>query len=380
MSTTTGEAPNDAITVKAVELRRVGMPLVSPFRTSFGTQTLRDLLFVRVLTDHGEGWGEAVSMGAPLYSSEYTDGLQDVVRSFLLPRLFAAGPVSAHHVAKVTAPVVGHRMAKAAVEMAWLDAELRLQGRSWAREMGAVATRVPCGVSVGIMDSIPELLDAVGGYLDEGYVRIKLKVEHGWLTEPVAAVREAFGDIPLQVDANAAFTLADARLLRQLDSFDLLLIEQPFPEEHVRAHAELRRLIDTPVCLDESILSAQSCVDAILAGAVDIVNIKAGRVGGYLEARRIHDVCAAHDVPVWCGGMVESGLGRAANAALAAGPNFRLPGDNSASSRFYRQDIVTEPMVIDEGHLPVPTGPGLGVEIDHDALNDLTTSIELVSP
>lgn len=366
--------------LERVELRRVALPLVTPFRTSFGTQTERDILLVHVIGSEAEGWGECVALVEPVYSAEYVDGAQDVLRRFLLPRLFAAGDVAAHRVADLLGPVQGHRMAKAAVEMAILDAELRSQGRRFADAMGASRDEVDCGVSVGIADSIPQLLDWVGGYLDQGYVRIKLKIEPGWDLEPVAAVRERFGDIPLQVDANAAYRLHDAAHLAKLDAFDLLLIEQPLPEEHVRAHAVLREAVRTPMCLDESIVSAESCVDAILLGAVDIVNIKPGRVGGYLEAKRIHDVCAAHDVPVWCGGMVESGLGRAANVALAAGPNFVLPGDTSASDRFYERDLITEPFVMTEGKLRVPQGPGLGVEVDRDFLEECTTDTIVLQP
>ena len=361
--------------LEAIELRRIALPLVSPFRTSFGTQTERDVLLVRAVTSDAEGWGECVALLEPMYSSEYVEGAQHVMERFLLPRLLAQGDVTAIDVARLLAPVQGHRMAKAAVEMAVLDAELRLAGRSWAREMGAVIDRVPSGVSVGIMDTLPQLLDAVQGYVDEGYVRIKLKIEPGWDIQPVAAVRERFGDIALQVDANTAYTLADAQHLAQLDGFGLLLIEQPLPEEHVRAHAELARTLKTPICLDESIVSAQSCVDAILIGAVHIVNVKPGRVGGYLEARRIADVCAAHDIPVWCGGMLETGLGRAANAALAANPAFRLPGDISAASRFYERDIVTQPITLEAGYVRVPEGPGLGTVIDQAFLDQVTTSV-----
>ena len=226
------------------------------------------------------------------------------------------------------------------------------------------------------MDSIPALLDAVDGYLAEGYVRIKLKIEPGWDVEPVRAVRERFGDeVLLQVDANTAYTLADARHLARLDPFDLLLIEQPLDEEDVLGHADLARLIKTPVCLDESIVSAQSAAAAIRLGACQIVNIKPGRVGGYLEARRIHDLCVAHGVPVWCGGMLETGLGRAANVALAALPGFTLPGDTSGSGRYYRTDI-TPPFVLDDGHLTVPTGPGLGVSPLADELAAVTTGTE----
>jgi O-succinylbenzoate synthase len=359
-----------------VELRRIAMPLVSPFRTSFGTETARDVLLVRAVTDDAEGWGECVAMTDPLYSSEYVDGAADVIRRFLLPRLVAGGPLGAQDVATRLEPVKGHRMAKAALEMAVLDAELRATGRSFARELGAVHDRVPCGVSVGIMDSVPELLDAVGGYLEEGYVRIKLKIEPGWDVEPVRAVRERFGDdVLLQVDANTAYTLADAQHLARLDPFDLLLIEQPLDEEDVLGHADLARLISTPVCLDESITSARDAAAALRLGACRIVNIKPGRVGGYLEARRIHDVCAAQGVPVWCGGMLETGLGRAANVALAALPGFTLPGDTSASGRYYAGDI-TEPFVLDDGHLRVPDGPGLGLAPLEDRLVEVTTSTE----
>jgi O-succinylbenzoate synthase len=374
------------VKLQGVELRRVAMPLVSPFRTSFGTQTARDILLLRAVTtsDRGdaEGWGECVAMSDPLYSSEYVDATADVLRRFLLPELAASADRldrdGAHAVASVLDKFKGHRMAKAALEMAVLDAELRTEGRSFARELGAVHDRVPSGVSVGIFDSIPALLDAVDGYLAAGYVRIKLKIEPGWDVEPVRAVRERFGDdVLLQVDANTAYTLRDARHLAKLDAFDLLLIEQPLQEEDVLGHAELARQISTPVCLDESIVSAQTAAAAITLGACAVINIKPGRVGGYLEAVRIHDLAAAHGLAVWCGGMVETGLGRAANAALGALPGFTLPGDISASDRFYATDI-TEPLVLEDGHMAVPTGPGLGVTPIPEILDAVTTATEWI--
>ncbi|HZY75263.1 MAG TPA: o-succinylbenzoate synthase [Jatrophihabitantaceae bacterium] len=362
-----------------VELRRIQMPLVAPFRTSFGVESLRDILLLRVVTDDAEGWGECVAMSRPMYSSEYADAAADVLRRFLVPLLAAEQQLDATRVAPALAGVRGHRMAKAALEMAVLDAELRAQGRPLARELGAVHDRVPCGVSVGIMNSIPELLDAVGGFLADGYVRIKLKIQPGWDVEPVRAVRERFGDdVLLQVDANAAYTLGDARLLAQLDPFNLLLMEQPLDEEDVLGHADLAKLVRTPICLDESIVSARAAADAIRLGACSIVNIKPGRVGGYLEARRIHDVCLAHGVPVWCGGMLETGIGRAANVALAALPGFTLPGDTSASDRYYRTDI-TAPFVLAEGYLDVPTAPGIGVDPIPEQLDAVTTSTEWLS-
>ena len=362
-----------------IELRRIAMPLVAPFRTSFGVETERDVLLVRAVSQDAEGWGECVAMSDPLYSAEYVDGAVDVLRRFMIPALAAQDRLDANAVAQALAPIKGHRMAKAALELAVLDAELRAEGRPLARELGAVRDRVACGVSVGIMDSIPQLLDAVEEYLDAGYVRIKLKIEPGWDVAPVRAVRERFGDdVLLQVDANTAYTLADARQLARLDPFDLLLIEQPLDEEDVLGHAKLAKMLTTPVCLDESITSAASAAAAIELGACAVVNIKPGRVGGYLEARRIHDVCAAHGIPVWCGGMLETGIGRAANVALAGLPAFTLPGDTSASDRYFRTD-VTAPFVLDDGHLKVPTQPGIGVTPLPDQLAAVTTSTEWIA-
>jgi len=366
------------LAVEAVELVRIRLPLVSPFRTSSGTQTARDVLLLRIVAGGLEGWGECAAMAEPLYSSEYVDAAQAVIIDHLLPRLFAHDGVTAEDVAPVLAPVKGHRMAKAAVEMAWLDAQLRNQGRSFGQYLGATRAAVDCGVSVGILDTIPQLLEAVAQYLDQGYRRVKLKIEPGRDLEPVRAVRARFGpDLPLQVDANAAYTLADAPLLAQLDPYNLLLIEQPLPEEQLLAHVRLSRLVRTPICLDESIVSVDAAGEAIEMGACSIINIKAGRVGGYLEARRIHDLCQQRGIPVWCGGMLETGLGRAANVALAALPNFTLPGDTSASGRYYREDI-TAPFVLENGRLNVPTGPGLGVEVIPEILRRVTVSRRLV--
>jgi O-succinylbenzoate synthase len=360
--------------LETVELVRLAMPLVAPFQTSFGIQTTREALLVHVATEDGaEGWGECVAKPEPMYSSEYLDSAAHVIQHFLLPRLAAAPDFSAESVAALLAPVRGHRMSKAAVEMAVLDAQLLGRGQSFGRYLGVTRTRVPAGVSVGIMDSIPALLDAVDGYVDEGYQRIKLKIQPGWDLAPVAAVRERIGDLPLQVDANAAYTLADAGHLRRLDDFDLLLIEQPLGEEDIRQHAELARWVQTPICLDESVVSAQAAADAIALGAARVINIKPGRVGGYLEAQRIHDLCRAHGVAAWCGGMLETGLGRAANIALAGLPGFTLPGDISASGRFYATDI-TEPRVLEAGHQTVPTQPGIGARPIPEAIDEFVTN------
>ena len=371
-----------SFTIEHVELRRIAMPLVSPFRTSFGSQTARDILLVRVDladadggSDTVTGWGECVALSEPSYSPEYVDGAQHVIINHLLPRLLAATSIAAADVAPLLAALHGHPMAKAALEMAVLDAQLRATGTSFASFLGADRTRIPSGVSIGIHDTTDELLAAVQGYVDDGYVRIKLKIEPGSDLDQVAAVRELLGpDTPFQVDANTAYRRTDGAHLARLDEFDLLLIEQPLPEDDIIGHARLADEIETPICLDESLVSASGTADAIELGACEIANIKPGRVGGYLEAVRIHDVCVALDIPVWCGGMLETGIGRAANAALAALPGFTLPGDISASTRFYARDIVHDPITITDGHVTVPTTPGLGFDLDHEFLDSVTTS------
>ena len=363
--------------LEAVELRRIRMSLVAPFETSFGVQSERDILIVKAITDGGEGWGECVAGEEPDYSSEYVEAAQHVLVHHLLPPLLERPALGAADVAGALRRFHGHRMAKAAIEMAVLDAELRSRRESFAHYFGAVRSAVDCGVSVGIHRTIPELIKTVGGYLDLGYRRVKLKIKPGWDVEPVRAVRERFGDVPLQVDANTAYSPADARHLAELDAFGLLLIEQPLPEDQVLAHAELAKVVRTPICLDESITSEQAAADAIQLGACKIINIKPGRVGGYLEARRIHDLCLKHHVPVWMGGMLETGIGRAGNVAMAAMPNFKLPGDTSASDRYYHRDI-TEPFVLVDGRLNVPQGPGLGVNVDQPYLEEITTSVQLV--
>ena len=371
--------PAASVALEGFELRVLHLPLVSPFTTSFGTETVREVIVVRALTSDGDGWGEIVTQAGPLYSSEYTQGAWDVALRFLAPALLDRTRLAAEDVAGVLEPFKGHRMAKAGLELAVLDAALRAEGRALGEYLGAVRDRVPSGVSVGIQHDPAALVDTVGRYLDEGYVRIKIKIKPGRDIADTAAVRDAFGTIPLQVDANSAYTLADAATLAELDRFDLLLIEQPLQEDDLVDHAELARRLRTPVCLDESIVSDKAAADALALGSASVINIKAGRVGGYLEAVRIHDRARDAGVPVWCGGMLETGIGRAANAALAALPGFTLPGDVSASSRFYTRDVITEPAVLEDGHVRVPTGPGLGVEIDPVALEDFTVARETLT-
>lgn len=354
------------MTTASIRLHRLRVPLVRPFRTSFGTETVRDLVLVEARgADGRSGWGECVTMDWPGYSSEYTDGAIDVLRRHLVPALpDSDDPETVRHALD---HLRGHPMAKCALTTALLDLRLRRDGISLGSYLGAVRPRIDCGVSVGIPSSIDALLDEVAGYLDAGYLRIKLKIEPGWDTEPVAAVRGRWPSIRLQVDANQAYGRGDLDHLAQLDAFDLVLIEQPLHEDDWYGHVLLAERMSTPVCLDESILSAASADSAIRLKATSVINIKPGRLGGYLEARDVHDTCVAAGVPVWCGGMLETGIGRAANLALAGLPGFTVIGDTSASSRYYAQD-VTAPFILDGGQLPVPTGPGIGVDPIPDVL------------
>ncbi|HZX53802.1 MAG TPA: o-succinylbenzoate synthase [Ilumatobacteraceae bacterium] len=367
------------LTPELFELRRLRMPLVRPFRTSFGTETVREVMIVRVVTDVGEGWGECSIESKPLYLSEFLDAADHVFRDHLAPRLFAAGPLRACQVADALEEVKGHRMAKSAMEMAILDAELRAEGRSFHEFLGGTRSSVPVGVSVGITDTVDELVDIVAGYVAEGYRRIKLKIEPGFDIEPVRRVREANPDVMLQVDANTAYFPRDIDHLGQLDPFDLLLIEQPFGEDDLVGHAELAKQIATPVCLDEAIRSLDHARSALALDAAAIINIKPARVGGYLAAVAIHDHCVEAGVPVWCGGMLETGIGRSANLALASLPGFTLPGDISATKRYWTKDI-TQPFELEEGEIAVPVGIGFGVEVDTAFVEELTVRRDELRP
>ncbi|HEX9258246.1 MAG TPA: o-succinylbenzoate synthase [Acidimicrobiales bacterium] len=358
--------------IERVTLRLLRMPLVRPFRTSFGVETERQVLVATVHTDRGTGWAECAAEAVPLYLSEFNDAVVLVVEQHLVPRLKAAGPLTAADAAVVLRPVKGHRMAKAMLECALLDAELRDAELSFASRLGAARSAVPVGVAVGITDTVERLVEHVAGYVADGYRRVKLKIEPGFDVEPVRAVREAFPDLMLQVDANTAYTIADAGHLAALDAFDLLLIEQPLGDDDLVGHAELAKRLDTPICLDEAIRTIDHCRSAIALGATEVVNIKPARVGGYLAAVQVHDLCVEHGIPAWCGGMLETGLGRAANLALAALPGFTLPGDLSASARYWTRDI-TEPFSLNaDGTMDVPPGPGLGVTVDTEYVDELT--------
>lgn len=365
------------------------IPLVRPFRTSFGSQSVRDVVLVEAVSEAGvSGWGECVTMAWPGYSAEYTRGAVNVMREFLIPTLMPLVVASEEGGTSTPAPdsvrsalalIQGNPMAKSAIETALLDLWLKQRNLSLGEFLGATRDQVDCGVSVGISSSIEELMIEVGQYIDEGYRRIKLKVEPGWDVDALRAVREQWPEIPLQVDANQAYRRSDADHLAKFDEFDLLLIEQPLPEDDLLGHRLISSVVSTPICLDESILSVDSAESAIEFGATTIINIKPGRVGGFLAARDIHDLCVERSIPVWCGGMLETGVGRAANIALAALPGFVLPGDTSASNRYYKED-VTEPFVLVNGQLRVPTNPGIGVEPIAENLAEMSTATERIEP
>ena len=365
--------------VRAIELLLAELPLVRPFRTSFGEVTEKRCVLVRVETDRGEGWGECVADAQPDFSGEFNDGVWLVLRDFLAPELFRAGDLDIGSVEGSFASVRGNPMAKAAMIDAFLDAELRADETSLSTWLGAERSRVACGVSIGIAPSTEALLEQVDGYLAEGYRRIKLKIEPGLDVERVRAVRGAHPDILLSVDANAAYTLSDADVFRSMDDLDLLMIEQPLHHEDLVRHAELQTALRTDLCLDESIRSVADAAAALDLGSCRIVNIKQGRVGGVLEARRIHDLCRDRGVPVWSGGMLETGLGRALNLALAAMPGFTLPGDTSASARYFAEDLTAPFELGSDGTMAVPSGPGIGVDPLPERLDACVTRREVLA-
>jgi O-succinylbenzoate synthase len=350
--------------IECVELHHIVMPLVHPFETSFGREITRPCILVAVRAEGLTGWGECTANSGPWYSSETIETAWHVLRDFLIPALLGQEVTSPADVVARFQRVRGHPMARAALENAVWDLLAQAQGVSLTSVLGGERERVPVGVSVGIEPTLNELLDRVAGHVAEGYGRVKLKIKPGWDVEVVRAVRERWLDLRLQVDANSAYTLEDAPLLRELDQFDLLLVEQPLHHDDIVDHAQLQKQLRTPLCLDESIHSPEHARWALDIGACRIINIKVGRVGGLTAARQIHDLCAARDVPVWCGGMLETNVGRAANVALAALPNFILPGDISASARYYQEDIAEPNFTLnDDSTLSVPPGPGLGVHV-----------------
>ena len=370
---------SSALPIESIEIREVALPLIRPFRTSFGEESLKRAILVGVEAGGAQGWGECAASEEPRYSEEWLDGAWAMLRDFLAPSLIRAGSVrDPDEVGERLRWVRGHRMAKASLEAAVLDAWLRSRGQGLASFLGSVRERVPCGVSVGIAPSVEALLEEIQGYLARGYQRVKLKIEPGRDVDVVSKVRKVLPTTPLSVDANAAYRLENLSVFQALDELGLVMIEQPLHHEDLADHVRLQEQLETPVCLDESIRSAHDAAIAIQLRACRIINIKPGRVGGVLEAKRLHDVAVEAGVPVWIGGMLETGVGRAANVALAALPGVTMPGDTSASERYFKEDI-TEPFVVDpHGTMAVPKGPGIGVVPDPDRLERCTVRRETI--
>ncbi len=357
------------IRLERLSLFLVELPLVTPFATSFGEERTKQALLVSLTAEGVMGWGECVAGSGPWYSWETVETARYVISEHIRPIL--SSHKTFHHPSELPAvlsPIRGHAMAKAAVEAALWDIYARLQKKPLFHLWGGVREAVPAGVSVGIQPDIPSLLSAVEGFLAEGYLRIKLKIKPGWDVEPVRAVRERFPEALLSVDANAAYTWTDLPALRELDRCGLLMIEQPFSFDDLLEHAQLSRELSTPICLDESITSARRAREALELGACRIINVKQGRVGGVTEALAIHRLALERHTPLWCGGMLETGIGRALNVHLATLPGFSLPHDISATKRYFREDIADPPFELKDGHIPVPQRPGLGVEINWDRL------------
>jgi O-succinylbenzoate synthase len=340
--------------------------------------THKRCVLVRVETDDAEGWGECVADESPDFSGEFNDGVWAVIRDHLAPIALDLDQADSRRVELALGALRGNQMAKAALIDAVLDAELRARGESLASWLGAERDRVPCGVSVGIAPTSEALLEQVDAYLGQGYVRIKLKIEPGLDVERVRTVRSAHPEIPLSVDANAAYALADAEVFHAMEPERLLMIEQPLHHEDLVRHAKLQAWLETPLCLDESIRSAADAEAALELGSCRIVNIKQGRVGGVLEAKRIHDLCLDRGVPVWCGGMLETGVGRSLNLALAAMPGFTLPGDTSASSRYFTEDLTDPFELRPDGTMSVPAGPGIGDPPIPERLESYGTAREMI--
>ena len=353
--------------IDRLELRLLRLPLVRFFETSFGRVDERLFLLVTVEENGASGVGECVADANPYYSAETTRTAWHIISEFLAPLVLGRSFSHPREIFGALAPVRGHQMAKAAIEMAAWDLAARQQGVSLSTLLGGARSAIESGVSIGIQNSLDELVERVAIEWAAGYRRVKIKIKPGWDVDAVERVRARFGDIPLMVDANAAYGLADAARLAELDRFNLTMIEQPLDYDDIRDHATLQRQLRTAICLDESIYSVKAAAEAIEMGACRVINIKPGRVGGHAESVRLHDLAAAHGVPVWHGGMLESGIGRAHNIHLSTLPNFSLPGDVAASRRYYAPDLIDpEIEVASDGTIAVPTAPGIGVQIVHD--------------
>jgi len=366
--------------IKTIELRAIQLPLVHFFETSFGRTTERHIILVRVTDKAGaEGWGECTVGEGPFYSDEWTETAWTTLRDFLAPMVVGQTIASSDEVWDLLKAVRGNRMAKATLETACWDLEAKCAGVPLWRHIGGSQAEIPCGVSIGIQDSPEALLEKIAIEVEAGYQRIKVKIKPGWDLKMIELVRREFPNIRLMADANSAYSLDDVALFRELDRFDLMMVEQPLAHDDIFDHAELQRQIKTPICLDESIHSAADAKHAISLGSCKIINVKLGRVGGHGEARRLEQVCRAKDVPVWCGGMLEAGIGRAHNIAMATLPGFSLPGDVSASSRYWSEDIIEPPVTITEkGTIVAPERPGIGFEIKRDRIDRVTTRLEKI--
>jgi O-succinylbenzoate synthase len=353
------------------------MPLVAPFETSFGVETEEEHIIVRVDSEGVTGWGECVAMASPFYSYETTQTAWHILRDFLIPNVLGQNIASVDDAIARCARVRGHNMAKAGLESALWDLFAKSRGVSLSKILGGTRDKIAVGVSIGIQASPENLVERVANYLGEGYKRIKIKIAPGRDIEFARAVRKAYPNILLQVDANSAYTLDDVAVFRAMDDLNLLLIEQPLSHDDIFDHAKLQRELKTPICLDESIHTVDDARAALELNSCKIINIKPGRVGGFTESKKIHDLCAVHQVAVWHGGMLESGIGRAGNVALASLANFTLPGDISASKRYFQVDIVDPEFVVDaDGMMRVPTNPGIGVAVALDRLERVTVRRE----
>jgi len=363
--------------IQGITLREISMKLVVPFETSMDRLVVRRIVLLEAHVDGVTGWGECVAAEAPFYSPEYADTAWPVLRDFLWPMVKGRKFDSACEVWNLLTRVRGHNMAKACLEAAAWDAEAKQKGVPLAKLIGGTREEIASGVSIGIKDSVEELVATVKKELAAGYQRIKIKIRPGKDLEPVARLRQEFPRIKLMVDANSAYTLDDLPLLKQLDGFYLMMLEQPLGWDDLYSHIELQRRLETPICLDECVLTEEQARAAVELGACKIINIKLGRVGGFTMARHIHDLCQRHGIPVWCGGMLESGIGRAHNVALATLPNFSLPGDVTASKRYWAEDIIApEVTVSPQGTIRVPTRPGIGFEPRLDLIEKLTVRKE----
>lgn len=369
------------IKLERIVLRELRMPLKHFFETSFGRTTERRIILVEVIADGVSGWGEVTCGEKPFYNEEWTDAAWMLVRDYFAPRVLNATLEGPEDVAPLTTHVRGHRMSAGGLEVAVWDLAARRKGEPLWRTIGGGAHKeLPCGVSIGIQNSVGELLSKIDTEVQAGYQRIKIKIKPGWDVDVVRQVRRRFPSIRLMADANSAYTLADAPLLKRLDEFNLMMIEQPLAEDDIIDHAVLQPQLDTPICLDECIRTAHHAEQAIRLGACRIINIKLGRVGGFAQARRLHDVAAKAGVPVWCGGMLESGVGRAHNIALSTLPNFVLPGDVSASRRYWVRDII-EPAVevTTRGTIVVGDEPGFGYNLDQEYVERLCARKEVIA-